>query len=360
MPPPKGREPRATRPSRGTASPGSPGSPGGGPRRRRSGPQGTPARREPPANAPEGPRPLLLDAAVRARFELSWGKARDYVKGGKIKVDGAVVTEPTARVGPSAEITLDLRAPRPRGHTELDEARVVYFDGHVIVVDKPAGISTIPYDESETGTLDERVRAFLARRDRGASRAGGSRPALGVVHRIDKETSGLVVFTRTWLAKQALSAQFREHTVHRRYYAIVHGVLGARTFRSHLVEDRGDGLRGSIEARGARGRKGTHGEPQLAITHVEPIEALEGATLVACRLETGRTHQIRIHLSEAGHPLLGERVYVRGYPGEPIPAPRMMLHAKELGFVHPATEEEVAWEAEVPEDFRETWDRLKK
>jgi 23S rRNA pseudouridine1911/1915/1917 synthase len=188
-----------------------------------------------------------------------------------------------------------------------------------------------------------------------ATQKGGSRarPALGVVHRIDKETSGLVVFTRTWLAKKSLSSQFRAHTVHRRYLAIAYGEVRTRRIESHLVEDRGDGLRGSWERTGS-GRAGKKPPPsaQRAVTHVESLEPLEGATLVACRLETGRTHQIRVHLSEAGHPILGERVYVRGYTGPEIPAPRLMLHAAELGFVHPATNREMRFERPMPEDMR--------
>jgi 23S rRNA pseudouridine1911/1915/1917 synthase len=165
------------------------------------------------------------------------------------------------------------------------------------------------------------------------------------VHRLDKETSGLVVFTRTWLAKQRLAAQFRSHTVHRRYLAIAHGDVRSATVRTHLMENRGDGLRPAAA--------------RLAITHFERLEALRGATLVACRLETGRTHQIRIHLSESGHPLVGERVYVRGFAGPALPAPRLMLHAAELGFVHPVTEREVSWECELPEDMKETLARLR-
>jgi 23S rRNA pseudouridine1911/1915/1917 synthase len=119
------------------------------------------------------------------------------------------------------------------------------------------------------------------------------------------------------------------------------------------VADRGDGLRGSSRlSRSAEGRE--------AVTHVEPLEALAGATLVACRLETGRTHQIRIHLSEAGHPIVGERVYIRAYAGRRIEAPRLMLHAAELGFVHPATGLEVHWELPLPADMRSLLERLRR
>jgi 23S rRNA pseudouridine1911/1915/1917 synthase len=118
------------------------------------------------------------------------------------------------------------------------------------------------------------------------------------------------------------------------------------------MANRGDGLRGSLRGGGQQG--------QLAVTHVEALEPLRGATLVACVLETGRTHQIRIHLSEAGHPVVGERVYVRGREEGLLPAPRLMLHAARLGFVHPKTEEQVVWERGAPEDFEETLGRLRR
>jgi 23S rRNA pseudouridine1911/1915/1917 synthase len=234
--------------------------------------------------------------------------------------------------------------------------QVVHADPHVVVVAKPAGVSTVPYEGQEGAsgaredTLEARVRGWIERQAAGRS----GRPNLGVVHRLDKETTGLVVFTRTWLAKKSLSGQFRRHTVHRRYLAIAHGHVRAKTFRSVLVPDRGDGLRGSATRSGARAA-----DSREAITYVEPLETLRGATLVACRLETGRTHQIRIHLSEAGHPLVGERVYVRGYAGPLLEAPRLMLHAAELGFVHPATEREMRWELPMPEDMLTVLERLR-
>jgi 23S rRNA pseudouridine1911/1915/1917 synthase len=333
----------------------------------------------------EGP----LDRAVRGLFPplekgfraaspqvTSWGIARGWIATGKVRVGGELVTEPTQRVRAGAQVTLDEKARRPR-FQELRDDEVVYVDAHLVVIAKPPGLSTIPYaaDDSReppADTLDARVRDWLGRRDRRGRRgerdtAGRSaRPNLGVVHRLDKETSGLIVFTRTWLAKESLARQFRSHTVHRRYFAIAHGDVASATIRSFLVEDRGDGLRGS--ARGKGGGHGGHvarprptGPPgaRLAVTHVERLESFGLATLVACRLETGRTHQIRIHLTEAGHPLLGERVYVRRSAAASVasvraqaPAvPRLMLHAGELGFVHPATEREVRWEVPLPEDM---------
>jgi 23S rRNA pseudouridine1911/1915/1917 synthase len=314
-----------------------------------------------------------LDRAVRSLFPspgqaperpASWGIARAWIAQGKVRVGGQLVTEATARVRVGMEVSLDERARRPR-EAELSDGDIVHVDAHVVVVSKPPGVSTVPYDESETGpTLDALVRDWIRRRGRGAGR-GQVRPNLGVVHRLDKDTSGLLVFARTWLAKQSLAGQFRQHTVHRRYLALAHGRVTAGTIRTFLVEDRGDGLRGSARTRG-RGRPGGGGDPprappgtREAVTHVEPIESLDGATLVACRLETGRTHQIRIHLSESGHPVLGERVYVRRFAGPTLEAPRLMLHAAELGFVHPATEREMRWELPLPADMEAVAKRLR-
>jgi 23S rRNA pseudouridine1911/1915/1917 synthase len=290
---------------------------------------------------------LALDALVKELFGTSWGKARSWIETGKIAVDGATVTETRAPVKPGASIALDMNAPRPRADASLTgeagatftpvfgRERIVFVDSQLVVADKPPGMSSVPYERDETGTLVQEVGRLL------------KQPRLEVVHRIDRETSGLIVFARTREAARALSNQFRFHTVHRRYLALVHGRARDATCRSILIEDRGDGLRGTVPA----GWRVARGEGQEAITHVRALEALPGATLVECRLETGRTHPIRIHLSEAGHPLVGERLYVRDYRGERLSAPRVMLHAAELGFEHPATGARMSWSAQLPEDF---------
>ncbi|MDF2693707.1 MAG: Ribosomal large subunit pseudouridine synthase, partial [Labilithrix sp.] len=314
-----------------------------------------------------------IDAVARALFSLSWGRARELVKRGKFAVDGKTVTTATTRVRAGAVVTLDLAAKDPRAAREaLEPDAIVFVDAHVVVVEKPSGISTVPFDPEgmgasiaqrartpdEVATLDQRVRSALARRERAHGRSGPP-PEIGVVHRLDKETSGLVVFTRSWTAKKALLQAFRFHTVHRRYLALVHGIPKDQTIVSHFVEDRGDGLRGSVEHRTGRRHAVGSEKTQRAVTHVEVIErfptgaAGQPCALVACMLETGRTHQIRIHLSEAGHPVLGERVYIRGWGGPLVPAPRVMLHAAELGFQHPATEKEMRWTSELPPDMSE-------
>jgi 23S rRNA pseudouridine1911/1915/1917 synthase len=174
------------------------------------------------------------------------------------------------------------------------------------------------------------------------------------VHRLDKETSGLVVFARNKEAERNLGKQFRAHTIERRYLALVRGRAKPGGIKSSLVRDRGDGRRGST-MESAQGRR--------AITHVRVVEDLGEYTVVECRLETGRTHQVRIHLGESGTPICGERVYDRPLHGRPIPdrsgAPRLALHAASLGFKHPVTGKWMAWESPFPKDLQELLGRLK-
>lgn len=290
-----------------------------------------------------------LEAIVRGRIGGSWGAIRALVGRGKVFVDGAVSTETARRIGSGARIEIrpDARTVEPG---RLDDDRVVHVDPHVVVVRKPAGISTIPFEQGERGTLEDKTHRWLVQRARQPAHA-----SLGIVHRIDKETSGLVVFARTFAAKKVLSQAFRVHAIERRYVAVAHGIVRRRTIESSLVEDRGDGLRGSLRDRTLGARLG-----QRAITHVAPIELLSRgddattATLVACALETGRTHQIRIHLSEAGHPIVGDRVYTRDRlrAGRSLlEAPRLMLHAAVLGFSHPITGVPLRFVDPVPDDL---------
>ncbi|MFO0824219.1 MAG: RluA family pseudouridine synthase [Gemmataceae bacterium] len=180
-------------------------------------------------------------------------------------------------------------------------------------------------------------------------------PRLRIVHRLDKETSGLVVFARSVLAERELGLQFRKHTVIRRYLTVVPGILTPRTIKSRLVSDRGDGRRGSTTLPDV-GKEAT--------THVAIEERLPGYTQLSCRLETGRTHQIRIHLSEAGHPVCGDKVYTRKRDGtnyeDNSGAPRLALHAIELGFTHPATEAALHWSMPLPGDLAKFVAKLRK
>ncbi len=285
-----------------------------------------------------------VSAVVRQLSGLPWSKARELCTTGRVSVDGRRVLDPAARVEAGATIAFDLDAPRLRKGVLPREA-IVHVDADVIVVDKPAGVMTVPFDEGDRDTLVDQTRAALRRIDKGSRD-----PMVGAVQRLDKDTTGVLVFARNMSAKRALQDQLREHTVTRRYLAIVHGEARSARYETSLVQDRGDGLRGSWGASTFHRGPPPEGSKR-AVTHVSMQEALKGASLVECRLETGRQHQIRIHLSEAGHPLVGEPVYIRGFAGPTIAAPRTMLHAFELAFDHPRTGERVTFRREPPQDF---------
>jgi 23S rRNA pseudouridine1911/1915/1917 synthase len=275
-----------------------------------------------------------------------------------VRVNGQVVVDPGARVAVGDEVSFNETAPRQRRGVLPKEA-IVHVDNDVVVVNKPAGMMSVPFAEGDKDTLIDQTRAALRRSTRGFD------PELGIVHRIDIDTTGLLVFARNLAAKRHLAQQFRAHTAHRRYLAITHGHLIGRTFESRLMRDRGDGLRGSYgHFRAPRGKPPE--DLQRAVTHVRLIERLAQrepavrASLVECALETGRQHQIRIHLSEAGNPLVGERVYIRDYRDVRIEAARPMLHARELGFVHPRSGREVEFKLEPPSDFTTLLERLRR
>lgn len=281
----------------------------------------------------------------------SWNRARSWCKDGRASIDGRVEHDAVRRLVAGELIELRAHGPKRRALAARPDD-LLFVDRYLVVVRKPAGVLTLPYAEADDDTLVHRVGAALRRRE------GHGRGHLRIVHRLDKDTSGVLVIARSIASEKALRNAFRHHIVHRRYLAIAHGTVGAAEYESHLVQNRGDRLRGSW------GRRPHHRGPppshaKWAKTHVWPIESLVGATLVQCQLETGRQHQIRIHLSEAGHPLVGEAVYVREYRGQPIDAPRMMLHAAELGFEHPITGESLAFADDPPSDFAEVLGRLR-
>ncbi len=287
----------------------------------------------------------LADALRQHLPGTSWNAARELCKRGKVRLNGTVTTDGAVRLRERDLIELQPNAPRPREHV-LDESAVLYVDADVVVVNKPANLMSVPFEPGDKNTLVDRLRFLLRRKSRVPQ--GGE---LGVVQRLDKDTTGVMVFARNLAAKRELQQQFRVHSIERRYLAILHGALAAPLHAdSMLIQDRGDGLRGSYGV--FRRPKGpAPRDAQRAITDITPRQALRGATLAECRLETGRQHQIRIHAAEAGHPLVGEAVYVRDYEGPRIPAPRPMLHAAVLGFVHPRTGAPLRFELAPPEDF---------
>ena len=286
----------------------------------------------------------LADLVRRLAPGTSWNAARELCKRGKVRINGQVVADGAQRLNEGDEVELVPNAPRIREHV-LDEAALLYVDADVVIVNKPANLMSVPFEDDDKNTLVDRLR-FLLRRKTGFQGA-----ELGVVQRLDKDTTGVMVFARNLSAKRELQQQFRVHSIERRYLAIVHGALTAeKRAETLLIADRGDGLRGSYgvfrRPKGAPPR-----DAQRAITYLSPKQALRGATLIECKLETGRQHQIRIHAAESGHPIVGERVYIRDYQGPQLPAARPMLHAAVLGFAHPRTGEPMRFEEPPPADF---------
>ena len=300
-----------------------------------------------------------VTAVLRSHLGLSWSQARRLVGDRQVRLGGAPCLDPTRRVragqrlevGPPGAHAPERREPSPR---------IRIADAHVVVVDKPAGLTTMRHaqDIAEFGrrarrflppTLADLLPSLLA-----AGRPGRL-PVVRAVHRLDKDTSGLVVFARTPEAERHLGLQFRLHTVERRYLAVVRGRATDRCLESYLVSDRGDGRRGSTTEAG---------QGKRAVTHVQVVEDLGDFTLVECRLETGRTHQVRIHLGESGTPLCGEHIYDRPLHGRPLlpdasAFPRPALHAARLGFEHPATGKHMAWQSPLPKDLADLVKRLR-
>lgn len=330
-------------------------------------------------------------AVLRQRYKLTWAHAKRLVENGHVRVAGQLTRAPEQRVKTGNRVwiaagTIEMKAPaatpgakplaksprtpkqkpsppktKPKPAPELTNTlavEVVYSDDSVVVVNKPPGLTTVRSkdDEAEFGA---RARKFLPKTlaDVLPALLGAPNKPVFAVHRLDRDTSGLVVFARTPFATKALAKQFRAHTVDRRYLALVRGVPTGGWIESVFVRDRGDGRRGSAPS-------GTvPDDGKAAITHVAVLEPLVGYAAVECRLETGRTHQVRIHLGEIGHPLCGERVYDRAAGGKPVPdgsrATRPMLHAARLGFAHPEDGTVRTWDAKPPADFAEVWHGLR-
>ncbi|HWM90895.1 MAG TPA: RluA family pseudouridine synthase [Thermoanaerobaculia bacterium] len=292
---------------------------------------------------------LTLAALVRELAPgTSWSQARDLCRGGRVWVNGEAAADPARRLAGGERVEVRSAAPRSPASSEL----IVHLDADVAVVRKPAGILTVPFERDDRDTLLALARVAIRRMD--SARKSEPNPTLRAVQRLDKDTSGLVVFARSIKAQRHLQEQLAGHTVLRRYLAIAHGKVENGTHESLLIPDRGDGLRGSWKGRGS-----PPATAKQAVTYVRMEKRLRGATLAECELETGRQHQIRIHLAEAGHPLVGETVYIRDYRGPFLPAPRPMLHAAVLGFLHPRGEKPMEFEDPAPGDFTEVLERLK-
>ena len=323
-----------------------------------------------PLVAPEGPQVFDVDvenagerldrflgaAAAARRVALSRTRLKALIEAGEVRVDGRIARDPSARLAAGTRIAFE--APPPEESPLAGEAAplaVVYEDQHLIVIDKSAGLVVHPAPGHAAGTL---VNALIHHCGGSLSGVGGvKRP--GVVHRLDKDTSGLLVVAKTDAAHRGLAELFADHgrtgSLEREYLALVWGAFDAPAGK--VVAPIGRDPRHREKMTVMSGERGRH-----ATTHWRLEEALGPASLIACRLETGRTHQIRVHLASIGHPLLGDSVYGSGFKtkaallGERARSAlaalgRQALHASVLGFEHPATGEALRFESLPPKDF---------
>lgn len=299
--------------------------------------------------------PGRLDKALAEASGLSRERVKALIAEGAVEVGGQFVANGSAKVAEGMTFAIALPPTAPLEAEPQDIPLVVAFeDENLIVVDKPAGMVVHPAAGNPDGTLVNALLHHCAGRLSGIN--GVARP--GIVHRIDKDTSGLLVVAKTDAAHEGLAAQFAAHSIDRRYLAVcagqpnpAEGTIDARLGRS-------DADRKKMAVLPADSSRGKH-----AVTHYRTLRRLAHAALIECRLETGRTHQVRVHAASIGHPLLGDPAY-GGTPKalrpllERLGFRRQALHAAELGFIHPVTGERLSFSAELPPDMAELIDEL--
>ncbi|MBV8237155.1 MAG: RluA family pseudouridine synthase [Sphingomonas sp.] len=283
---------------------------------------------------------------------LSRERLKVLIAGGKVSRDGLLVREPARKATAGETFAVTVPDPVPAHNEAQDIPLVIAFeDEHLIVVDKPAGLVVHPAAGNLDGTL---VNALLHHCHGSLSGIGGvARP--GIVHRIDKDTSGLMVAAKTDRAHEGLAKQFADHSIDRRYLAIVAGVPAppAGKVDAPLARSPQNRKKIAIVATGKR-----------AVTHYRTVERLRrDAALVECRLETGRTHQVRVHMASLGHALLGDPVYGRTKQAhrailETLGFRRQALHAAGLGFIHPITRTALSFDSAMPADMQELFIQL--
>jgi 23S rRNA pseudouridine1911/1915/1917 synthase len=294
----------------------------------------------------------LADAVpTLSRERLKVLIASGAVSRGPVPDRAALARDPARKAAAGEVFALAIPAPAPAHNEAQDIPLVVAFeDEHLIVVDKPAGLVVHPAAGNLDGTL---VNALLHHCGGSLSGIGGvARP--GIVHRIDKDTSGLMIAAKTDRAHEGLARQFHDHTIERRYKAIVGGrpAPPAGTVDAPLARSPHNRKKVAVIAGGKR-----------AVTHYRTDARLADAALVECRLETGRTHQVRVHMASIGHALLGDPVYGRSRGAtrallEELGFARQALHAARLGFTHPVTAAKLAFDSAMPADMQELFSRL--
>jgi len=281
--------------------------------------------------------------------EFSRSALQRWIEQGRVEQAGEVVSRKTKAVG-GAEVSIRPAPPEPLSAEPQEiPLEVLFEDAHLIVLDKPAGLVVHPAPGHPDGTL---VNALLYH----AEVQGGADPLRpGIVHRLDKDTGGVMVVAKTPQAHERLVEMFQGHSLERAYLAIALG-RPPQSITYDTFHGRHPANRKKFTSRGNRGRR--------AVTHLETVELLHGSALVRCHLQTGRTHQIRVHLAEHGHPVLGDPLYGKSI-GDPelrrvsTELGRQALHAALLAFAHPITSEEMRFEAEPPEDFERALSALR-
>ena len=282
---------------------------------------------------------LRFDAALARMYPAhSRSRLQNWLKDGRITLNGASV-DAKHKVWGGETVAIDA-APLPIESAQQAEdiaLNIVYEDAYLLIIDKPAGLVVHPGSGNWSGTM---LNALLHH-----SPALAELPRAGIVHRLDKETSGLLVVAKTLTAQTSLVRQLQARTVKRHYLALVQGrVTGEGTVDEPIGRHPTQRTKMAVVGNGRDAR-----------THYTPRERFEKATLVECRLETGRTHQIRVHMAKIGHSLVGDQVYGKRLSGDPrLDAfGRQALHAWRLALEHPASGEEVSWESLLPHDFAE-------
>jgi 23S rRNA pseudouridine1911/1915/1917 synthase len=289
-----------------------------------------------------------LDAAIAAALpELSRARVQSLIAGGALSIDGQPVTDSSNKKQNGKSFELTVPKPRPdKAEAQAIALNIIFEDEHLVVVDKPAGLVVHPAAGHSDGTL---VNALLHHCRGQLSGIGGvQRP--GIVHRIDKDTSGLLVVAKSDRAHEGLAKLFATHDIERSYLAVVSGIPAppAGVIRTQIGRSTNDRKKMAVLPEG----RGKH-----AVTHFRMLESLNKASLVECRLETGRTHQVRVHMAHLGHPLIGDPVYSNrqnSYKIGPNQSKfaRQALHAASLGFKHPITGETLRFESRLPEDMQ--------